>query len=346
MLPANPAVVRRPAARFSDGAFAAAALAAIVLTGLVATGARTWIDRPFPGFFVLADRTVPPIGRTVWNSASGGHFYDRTVVAIDGRPIESSDDLQRRITSKPLGSSFAVTLAGRGTTDTVTVASRPFSAADYWAVFGAYLFTGLLYVLLAILAAWLLPANRLGRALMMVGGAGGLFMLSAADLYPPGGALRVHALTAALLPATLVHFALVVGHARGVFARAAVPAVWAVALAAALSMQLLIGDPGATRSVYATCDAALGLALIAATIALIGARARVGAEAAPLVSCAALLGLGIPAVIFLLAATHDGVPVNASATLGFLFPLGIGAELLRDRIGIGALDVARSARSL
>lgn len=346
MLPANVAVARRPAARFSDAAFVAAALAAIALVAMIASGARSWIDRPFPGFFVLADRTVPPIGRVVWNSAAGGRLYDRTVVAVDGVAIDRSDDLHRRIASKPLGSSFAVTLAGSGAADTFSVTSRAFSAADYWAVFGAYLFTGLLYVLLAILAAWLLPADRLGRALMLVGGAGGLFMLSAADLYPPGGALRVHALTTALLPAALVQFALVVGNARGAFARFAVPVVWTVSLAAAVSMQLLIGEPAATRSLYASCDASLGLALAAATIALIGARVRVGSETAPLVACAATFGLGIPAAIFLLAAVGNGVPVNASATLGFLFPLGIGAGLLRDRIGVGALDVARSAASL
>ena len=73
----------------------------------------------------------------------------------------------------------------------MTLASRRFSATDYWAVFGAYLGTGLCYVLLAILAAWALPAERLGRALLFVGGAGGLFMLSSADLYPPAASLRL-----------------------------------------------------------------------------------------------------------------------------------------------------------
>ena len=51
-------------------------------------------------------------------------------------------------------------------------------------------------------------------------------------------------------------------------------------------------------------------------------------------------------VITAVDATHRSAALNASATLGFLFPLGIGAGLLRDRIGVGALDVARSAASL
>jgi len=346
MLAANPALVRRLADRWSDGVFALAALTAIALTALVAAGARSWIDQPFAGFFVLADRTVPPIGRAAWNAGDRGRLYDRTVVAIDGVTVAHSDDVHRRLAAKPLGSSFAVTLAGGGRTDTVTVASRAFSVGDYWAVFGAYLFTGLLYLLLAILAAWALPANRVGRALMLVGGAGGLFMLSAADLYPPGASLRVHVLTTVLLPATLVHFALVVGATRRWFADLATSATWTLTLAAALSMQLLLGEPAAAPALDATAHATLAVALGAATIALIGARTRVAFDAEPLLGCAAVFGLGAPALVFLLAALGAGVPVNAGATLGFLFPLGVGAGLLVDRIGVGALDVARSAGSL
>ena len=346
MRPANSAPTHHRAAHFSDGAFIAAGLMAMALIALVALGARTWIDRPFAGFFVRADRTVAAIGRSTWSGVPGARLYDRTVVAIDGVTITASDELHRRIAVKPVGSPFTYTLTDGVTTETVTIASRRFSATDYWAIFGAYLITGLLYVLLAILAAWTLPAHRLGRALLFVGGAGGLFMLSSADLYPPAGSLRVHALAAAFLPVTLLQFALVVGNARGRFATIALPVAWAVSLAAAASMQLLIGNPVATRWVQATGDIALGFALTAATIGLIAARVRVGVEIAPLLVCAALFGLGVPAVIFLLAGTLGGVPLNASATLAFLFPLGMGVGLLRGDPAIRALDVARSSRSL
>jgi hypothetical protein len=316
------------AARFSDGAFLAAAVAVLGLTVLVAAGARTWIDRPFAGFFVRADRTVAAIGRSDWTSVSGARLYDRTLVAVDGVAVTDGDALQRRVDAKPIGSPIVYTLSDGRAAYTVTVPSRRFTVADYWAVFGAYLATGACYVLLAILAAWALPGRRLGRALLFLGGAGGLFMISAADVYPPAASLRVHALAAAFLPATLLQFALVVGRARNRFIRAAVPIAWAVSVVAALSMQKLLGDPAATRAVQATCDATLGLALAAATIGL-ARRVRIGVELAPLVACTALFGLGIPAAIFLLAGTVGGVPVNASATLAFLFPLGISAALVR-----------------
>jgi hypothetical protein len=330
------------AAHFSDGAFLAAALAVIGLTALVALGARSWIDQPFAGFFLRADRTIAAIGGADRASTLALRLYDRTLVAIDGVPISDSDALQRRVAAKPIGSPTAYTVTDGATTDVVTLPSRRFTAGDYWAVFGAYLATGLCYVLLAILAAWALPAQRLGRALLFLGGAAGLFMVSSADLYPPAASLRVHALAAAFLPATLLQFALVVGRARNRFIRAAVPIAWAVSVVAAISMQVLLGDPAATRAVQATCDATLGLALASATIGL-ARRVRFGIELAPLVACTALFGLGVPAAIYLLAGTLGGVPVNASATLAFLFPLGMGAALVRGDSTLVARPIARFA---
>jgi hypothetical protein len=344
---ANPTPVRSSAARFSDAAFVVAALAAVVLTAVVANGARSWIDRPFAGFFVLADRSVPAIGRTAWTHGAGTRLYDHTLVAIDGAIVTDSAELHRRVASKPIGTAFTYTVSSGTSMDTVTLFSRRFSVADYWAVFGAYLVAGLLYVLLAIVAAWALPGQRLGHALLLVGGIGGLFLWSAADLYPPGISLRINTLAAALLPAALVQFALVVGDARGTFTRSALPVVWAVAFAAAASMQLAIGDPAATRWVHATSAAALGLALGTAMLGLVIARTRLGVDASgSFLASAALFGLGVPAAIFLLAGVIGGVPQNAGATLAFLFPLGIGAGLLRNTVTVCALDVARVPRSL
>ncbi len=339
----NPAADR--AARFSDGAFIAAGLVATALIALVAIGARTWIDRPFAGFFLRADRTVAAVGRLGWSDVAAGRLYDRTLVAVDGTTLTDGDHLHRLVDAKPVGSPFTYTLTDGRTIETVTIASRRFVVGDYWAVFGAYLASALSFVLLAILAAWTLPADRVGRSLLYLGGVGGLYLLSSADLYPPGQSLRVHALAAAFLPPTLLQFALAVGDARGRFARGTLPVAWALSLAAAVSMQVLLGDPAATRWLHATCNAALGLALASAAIGL-AARVRVAPEGAPLVALTSIFGLGVPAVIFFVAGTLGGIPQNASATLAFLFPLGMTTVLLRRNAVVPARGVARSTRSL
>ena len=333
------------AARFSDAAFVAAGVAATVLIALVAIGARTWIDRPFAGFFLRGDRTIAAVGRLGWSDVAAGRLYDRTLVAIDGAALIDNDHFHRVVGAQPVGTRFTYTLTDGRTTETVTLASRRFVGGDYWAVFGAYLGSALSFVLLAILAAWALPAQRVGRSLLYLGGVGALYLVSSADLYPPGQSLRVHALAAAFLPATLLQFALAVGDARSQFARSSLPVAWTLSLVAAVSMQVLLGDAAATRWLHASGDAALGLALAAAAIGL-AARVRVATEAAPLVALTSLFGLGVPAVIFLVGGTLGGMPQNASATLAFLFPLGMMSVVLRGEGTAPARDVARSPRSL
>lgn len=334
-----------PTPRFARECFIAAAVAATACIALVAIGARSWIDRPFAGFFLRADRTVAAIGRAAWSDVAPDALYDRTVLAVDGVRIDDSDALHRRVAAKPIGSALVYTLTDGTRTETVVVHSRRFTASDYWAVFGAYASTGLCYVLLAIVAAWMRPSERVGRALLLLGAAGGIYMLTAADLYPPASSLRLHLLAAALLPATLIQFALAVGDTRGRFAESVLPVVWAFSLAAAASMQLAVGDAASAHAVHATCDAALGLALVTATIGL-ATRVRVARTNPPLVAATALFGLGVPAVVFLVAGTLGGVPQNASATLAFLFPLGMSAALWRRDPILAGFHVAPTTRSL
>lgn len=334
-----------PTPKLARGLFIAAAVAATACTALVAIGARSWIDRPFAGFFLRADRTVAAIGRTTWSEVAPEALYDRTVLAVDGVRITDSDAVLRRVDAKPVGSPLVYTLTDGTTPTTVTVHSRRFTVADYWAVFGAYTSTGLCYVLLALVAAWTMPSGRVGRALLVLGGIGGIYMLTAADLYPPASSLRMHLLAAALLPAALLQFALAVGDTRGRFADGALPVVWAVALASAASVQLAVGDAASVHAVRATCDAALGLALVSATVGL-ASRVRIADANVPLVVGTALLGLGVPAIVCLVAGVLGGVPQNASATLAFLFPLGTSAALWRRDPAFTGTLVAPTTRSL
>ena len=344
MRDANAPTPAASAARFFDVAFLLAAAAAAGLIALMAVGARTWIDRPFAGFFVRADRTIAAVGRLDWRDVAASRLYERTVVAVDGVTLRASDELHRRVAAKPLGAATTYTVTDGVTTETITLASRRFTVGDYWAVFGAFFASGLCFVLLSIVAAWRRPAEPFGRALLLLGAVGGCYMLTSADLYPPASSLRLHALATALLPGALLQFALAVGDTRGRFAAGALPIVWAVSFAAAASMQIAIGNPTETRWIHATCDGALGLALVAACIGL-AARVRVANEAV-VVACTALFGLGVPAVVFLLASTLGGIPQNASATLAFLFPVGMTAALLRRDRCFDTAVVARVRGSL
>jgi hypothetical protein len=314
----------------------AAALSALAVTLVVGLGARQWIGQPFPGFFVLDNRVIPSVGLTGWPGSRDGTLYQRTVVAIDGIAIADGADAYRRVARVPAGTSFTYTLRNGGATETLTLGSKRFARGDYWAIFGAYVATGILYLLLGLLGAWLFPEERLGRALLFAGATGGIYALSAVGLYAPGGDLRIHALAEAFLPATLVYLALVFPRERGRLTTPAVAVAWWLSLALAIPYQLLLEQPGAYSTLHAACEAYLGAAGFALIVRLIVEHARAAERADLLVRTAtagALLGLGVPAVVMLVSGLTGGnLPVNVCTVTGFLFPLCFGYGLVRERI--------------
>lgn len=308
------------------------ALAATLATGL---GASTWIGRPFPGFFVLPNRVIASIGRVGWTATGDGTLYQSTVVAVDGIPVATSADVYRRVRSAPSGTRFTYAIRQGAAASTVTLASRDFSRADFLVIFGSYLSTGLLWLLLGLAAAALAPDERVGRGALLLGGVGGIYVLSAAGIYDPGASLRLHALAEALLPAAMVYLALAVtpsGRARD--ASAAILAT-SLSLALAVPYELLLDEPGAYSALHAACEAYMGLAGLLLTVRWVLAYCQ-AARPTPLARGAvagALLGLGVPAVVMTLSGLGGGrLPVNLCTLTAFLFPVCLGWGIAREHL--------------
>lgn len=315
----------------------AAALMAVAATLGAGLSARDWIGRPFPGFFVLANRVVPSVGLPRWAGSRDGSIYQRAVVAVDGEPVAGNAQVYARVAERPAGTMFTYALRRGATTDMLALASDRFSTEDYWTVFGAYLASGVLYLALGLLAAWLHPRAHLGRALLCAGGAGGIYALSAVGFYDAGGAMRVHALAEAFFPAALVYLALVFPRERGRMLLPLGAMAWWLSLALAVPYQLLLGQPGAYSMLHATCETYLAVAGLALIATLLVARARAAERSDTVLrgaTAGALLGLGVPAVVMMISGvTGGGLPVNVSAWTAFLFPLCFGWGLLRERTG-------------
>ncbi len=315
-------------------ALALAALTALVVAAMVGAGAAHWIGQSFPGFFVLPNRVVPSIGREDWSSTRDGTIFQRTIVAVDGRRVADSADAYRAVAAKPAGADVTYTLRHGSTDERVRLETHTFSRADYWIIFGSYLATGLAYLWLGVLAAWLLPGSRLGRALLLVGGIGGIYALTGAGIYEPNADLRLHALAEALFPATFVSLALVLAADEQPFAKLAQSLAWWLSLALAVSYQLLLGQPGAYTLVHGACETYLGVAGLGVGCALLIERARAADQAGPLLRSAvagAVLGIGVPAVVMTLSGlSGGGLPINLMTATAFLFPLCLGYGLVRE----------------
>ena len=317
-------------------ALIAAALAALAVTTVIGLGSGSWIGRTFPGFFMLPNRVIPSVGRLAWSGSADSAIYQRTVLAVDGKKTLGNSDAYRHVAEHAPGTPIAYTLRHGTTTETLMLESRVFSRSDYWIIFGTYLTTGLLYLLLGVLGAWLMPDVALGRALLLVGGAGGVYALTGAGIYGPDADIRIHAIAESFFPATLIYLALVFARENGRYVTPMVSIAWWLSLALAIPYQLLLGQPGAYSLMHGACETYLGLAGIGAGATLIVERARAADSAGPLLRSAvagALLGLGVPAVIMIISGLSGGaVPVNVVTTTAFMFPLCIGYGLLRERL--------------
>lgn len=328
---------RATSPRVYRAALAAAACTAVAVTALVAVTAGGWVGRSFPGFFVLPNRIIPSVSRDAWSGSNDSTIYQRTVVAIDGKPVTGNVDAYHEVAAQPPGTAVRYTLRHGTSTETLTLTSRTFSRADYWIIFGSYLLTGLLYLWLGVLAAWLLPDANLGRALLLLGGAGGIFALTGAGIYEPGADLRIHALAESFFPATLVYVALVFARTERRWALPIGGIAWWVSLAIAITYQLVLAQPGAYTLVHNACEAYMGVAGLGVGATLIVERARAAEHAGPLLRASvagALLGIGVPAVIMTLSGVSGGaLPVNIVTATAFLFPLCIGYGLVREHVG-------------
>jgi hypothetical protein len=325
---------RTTSQRVHRGALVVVACMTFAVTTVVGLSTDSWVDQPFPGFFVLPNRVIPSIGATLSSGSRDGTIFQRVVIAVDGTPVASNADAYRLVAGRPTGTAVAYTLREGLRTETVSVSSRRFSTADYWCIFGSYLATGLLYLLVGVLGAWLLPDANLGRALLLVGGTGGIFALTGAGIYAPGADLRIHALAESFFPATLIYLALLFAGApqRYVACLSAI-ATW-ISLAIALPYQLLLFQPGPYSLFHGACETYLGLAGLGLGATVIVARACAAQSAGPLLRATvagAVLGIGVPAVVMVLSGLSGGVlPVNIITATAFMFPLCTGYGLWRE----------------
>jgi hypothetical protein len=324
-------------------AFSATAPAAVALVVLLAIGARGWIGHTFPGFLLLPNRVVASIGLPGWTGSQEGTIYQTTVVSVNGERVASTAEVYRRVAQAPPGTPFTYALRTGTTTNTVTIASQTFSYRDYWAIFGAYLATGTAYLALGFLGAWLLGDEPLGRALLVLGGIGGLYTLSAIDLYGPTSAMRVNALTEPLFAAALLHVALLASRSQKPFVAPIASGAWWLALSLAGVYQFLLDQPGAYSPLHAAAEGALGVAGLVMIGVLLVDRTSDGDRWRTAATAGALLGLGLPTLVFILSSLSGGrLPVNLCASTASFFPLCFGYGLVRDRIAAATLQV-RSA---
>jgi hypothetical protein len=294
---------------------------------LIAVESTRWAGTSFPGFLLMPNRVVPSIGLPGWSGVDEGRpLYQHVVLAIDDVPTKGSATVYDSVALRGPGSLVRYQVVRQGTVETRTFPVLTFGWSTHLTIFGAYLLTGLAYVLLAAVAGARWTARPLFPALTVFSWLVATFALTAIDLYGAGRLFRLHAFAEAMLPAVAIHLALVcprdhLGRRTGIL-----PLLYGSGLALAITYQLFLYEPAAYSVIHDTCQALVGVGLLGFTAGIGFALHEPTGEldAAGLRYClgGALVGFVVPALIFGISGLCGGlIPVNATAWFSFVFPL-------------------------
>lgn len=334
--------LRTPGMRVVAGVYVVV-LTLVTLTVVVTS--LGWVQTTFPGFFVMANRVVPSIGRPHWSvtNASDG-LFQHEVRTVDGVPVASAEAVYARVAAGSPDEIHTYEVRAAGRTTTHSLAAMRFTGGDWVALFGALLLNGVIFGGVGVLVWMLGPSTPTTTGTMAVMVNLGLFFLTAMDLYGPAQFFRLHVTTEAFFAPTLFHLAIVFPVVRlGRWRRKALAAVYGLATCWAGIYQAWLYVPDAYSWIHNLCM--LGVGVVGAGLMLSSLHAYVTSPSLlvrkrlGIVALALLTGFAVPAWLLTASALIGGeAPINMAAFTAFLFPLGLAYAVLKhDLFEIDAL---------
>lgn len=316
-------------------ALLAAAAAFACLAASSALRAALWVGSPFPGFLVGANRVVPSISLPTWNTHATGVFQQE-VLAVEGRPVDSPGTVYQAVRAQPPGTAIRYTLRAPDGTTTIEVAtSLRFSWLDLVLLCGAHLLCAAALLGAGFLVFWLRPDARASGGLLSACTALGVVLFTTADLGGDPSLFRLRVLAEAILPAALLHLALVFPRDRLQRHRAlALGAVYLPSLLFAAAYQAVLERPGAYTVLHLAANELQGVGALVFVLSVLHARWSMRPSPAwPFGAIAA--GTVVAFLVTALLAGSSGVlggiiPLNVSVFAVLLFPLSLGHAALRD----------------
>src|SRR5437867_2513420 len=158
-------------------------VAVVLLTASIcAVASVQWIDRVFAGALINERMVIGNIGRYTWTGIGAGLKYPDKVLAVNGRPITSMEELYAVILPEPPGHPMTYLLERDGQRFQAMVATMRFTWLDLALTFGLMALAGLIYLSIGAVVFLLKPATRASWAFLLVSFFVGVYGISAFDL--------------------------------------------------------------------------------------------------------------------------------------------------------------------
>jgi len=312
----------------------AATMATLTLCMAMAVGLSSyaWIDRVFPGFVLLDNRLVASVGLPHW---SGAHVADLPwwqVVAVEGVPVDSCDEVYDLVAALPVGHSVTYTLRRDGRQHDVAVEANRFLKGDWWAFFFPFLFNGVVTIACGVIVWVVGPRRIVSDAFLALGTITGVFLLTAADWYGPGRFAPTAAIGEALLAGGVVHVAAVFPvesrHVRWRF-------LGYLACLPVLAIKLIYYErPEIYVATLNWSYAEIGIATLLLSSRLVAAyrasASPLALQRARLVAVGTVLGIVAPGLVLTVTVILGGrVQSNIAAFLPFVFAVSVSLAIVR-----------------
>jgi signal transduction histidine kinase len=181
--------------------------AALVFSTLVSS--LSWINRPFPGFFVHENLTVGPYFLPGWSGGAAGIRSLDRVLSIDGYELRSRRELYDIVQGRAERAQFRYRVEREGQLLELTVSSMRLAFHDWFLSFGVYIVIGLAFLIIGVAPYYFRAPSPAALPLCFMVVAVFLWFLSTFDFMTAGTLpkeVRIFGLT--LTPAAAIHLAL------------------------------------------------------------------------------------------------------------------------------------------
>lgn len=171
--------------RLSKLAFWATMASLPILLAATFLLATSWIDRPFPGFAVLANGTVDSLSSARWTGFQHGIKQRDLIMAIDGVRVRDGDAIYRFVSRQPVGRLLDYSIerwkAGRLVPLDIAVPVQRFGLFDFVGFFLTFWVVGLFHYLVGFFVSVMKPGDRVARTHFLYCITFGTFLVTAFD---------------------------------------------------------------------------------------------------------------------------------------------------------------------
>jgi signal transduction histidine kinase len=318
-------------------------LAATLATAVLVTCAFNsllWVNRPFPGFFLWPNLFVPAVGGPDWTAYSAGVPYESWLVAVDGEPVVSANEVYRSVRRQPVGAPITYTFrdGDTGVDSTLTFPSMRLRFGAYLWSLGSYILVGSLLTLLGF-AVYIIRPDRPGaRAMLVAGTTWGLYLVTSADMLGEAWFRPLYLMLRAAVPVALVHLGLSFPVERQVLRRyrGLLPALYICAAALGIADNLTFDSSlsafillGHLHAAAVMLGGGVMIALLVHSLAFPpSAAAR---QRTKIAAVGGVVAFAAPvAGYFLSYVMRESIPFNFLAIPLAVFPVAIGWAIVKD----------------